>query len=181
MALTLTGTGLQFPDSNILSGVIGTNYIARWANADQITSSNANDTNLNLEVVMPPVTNVNNKYLLMSEVHCNDNNSNSAGVGLSFWVEQSNGNGNTQWVTQQGYHCQYLSGGYDTYFTQQHWIIDDPGNTHNSPAARVGDQRKYRVYGDANNNNIRFCTTDVGARVGWAGYLLVVEIDAGCF
>ena len=177
----MTASGLQFPDNSILSGIIGTNYVARWATATQATSSNTNDTYCNLEVVMPPVTNTANKYLVMSEVHCDDTNNTTAGCGLSVWVEQSNGNGNSQWVAQQGQHCEYESAGQDHYFTMQTWIIDDPGSTHNSPVARVGDQRKYRIYGDANNNNIKFNTTNVGNRIGWTGYLLVVELDAGLF
>lgn len=174
---TLSGTGLQFPDSSILSGVIGTNYIARWSTETQTSGSGSNDIYCNLEVVMPAPRSNNSKYLVMSEIHTDDTNSATAGCGLNIWVEN---NVSSYWVDQQGNHCDYFSGGGDTYFCMQTIIIDD-GTTADSPAISTGSTRKYRMYGDANSGNIWFCTQHVGGRIGHTGWLLVVELDGGLF
>ena len=59
---TLKGTGLEFPNSDLLSGVIGPNYVARWAT----TSMGNNSDYLNLEVLMPGAASNNSKYLILS-------------------------------------------------------------------------------------------------------------------
>ncbi len=174
---SISGTGLTFPDNSVLSGIIGTNYIARWAVSSQTSGSGSNDIYCNLEVAMPAPRSNNSRYLLMTEVHCDDTNSDTAGVGLSFWVAN---NTSSYWVDQQGHHSEYFSGGADHYFTQQNVHIDD-GTTADSPNILTNSGRTYRVYGDANNSNIWFCTTHVGGRIGWTGYLLVVELDGGLF
>ena len=183
---TISGTGLSFPGIlGELGGVIGPNYIARWARDDgPVASSQQLSNNLGLEVIMPPVTNVNNKYLIIAEVHTDDTNSNTCGVGLDTWVGATppgGGTEDTQWIDRQGRHNTYISGGYNTYFIQHHWIIDDPGQTYNSPSAVVGQTRKYRVYGNAHNNNINFMNNNVSNHIGWNGYLCVIELDQSLF
>jgi len=174
---TMSGTGLTFPDSSVLSGIIGTNYIAKWATATQVTHGSSQDAYLNLEVVMPAPKTNNSKYLVMAEVHCDDTNSGGGGVGLSIWVDNT---ASSYWVNQQGTHADYYSGGADHYWTIQSMIMDD-GNVAQSPAINTSQRRKYRLYGDNHNGNMYFCTTNVGGRIGWTGYLFVCELDGGLF
>lgn len=179
---TLTGTGLQFPNSDLLTGVIGPNYVARWA-----TSSMGNNNDyLGLEVIMPAAKSANSRYLLIGEANCHTTNNSHTGAGLQFWVEKPNGQ--SFWVNRQGAHEEYNGGSGDPYYVLHNFIIDDgnsgTGNNNTTgtntgagtPAIVAGETRKYRLYGRNNNSNVDW-GTGVGRQTGWRGYLCVVELD----
>ena len=177
---SITGTNLLFPDGKTLEGHPGVEYVARMTYATtQLTVTGSNQY-LNIEITMPPAKSSSSRYLLVAESKTDDTNSSTAGCGLSFWVETSGGGGpsNTYWVQRQGAHQTYFSYGADTYYVQNNWFIDT-GST--STAILAGQTRKYRLYGDANNGNIWFHTTNVGATLGWNGAMYVVELDGSLF
>lgn len=177
----LKGTGLEFPNSDLLTGVIGPNYVARWATG----SMGSNNEFLNLEVQMPGSKSANSKYLIIAEANTDDTNQNSAGQGLRFWLETPNG---SYWVNRQGAHEEYTDQGGDKYCLIHNMIIDDgvAGTTNNNSNGTncgaetqpivAGQTRKYRVYGHVNNNNINWAP-GVGRTTGWKGYLCVIELD----
>ena len=179
---TLTGTGLQFPNNDLLTGVIGPNYVARWAT----TSMGSNNDWLNLEVIMPAAKSANSRYLIIGEANAHTSPNGSTGCGLAFWLELQNGN--SYWVNRQGVHEEYGDGSYDPYYVVHNMIIDDGNNstgnddstgTHTGCDTRpvvAGETRKYRMYGRNNNNNVDW-GNGVGKQQGWRGYLCVIELD----
>lgn len=179
---SITGTGLQFPNNDILSGVIGPNYVARWAK----TSMGNNGDFLGLEVTMPPAKSADSRYLIITEANADDSNQSNHGCGLRIWVQTQNGN--SYWVNRQGAHEEYQSGGDDKYVLVHNMIVDDGVNNdgnNNSTNTHIGDEsptiianetRKYRVYGNSNNGNTIW-GQGVGRHTGWYGFLLVVELD----
>ena len=179
---TLTSTGLQFPNNDLLTGVIGPNYVARWAT----TSMGSNNDYLNLEVIMPAAKSANSRYLLIGEANAHTSPNGSTGCGLAFWLELQNGN--SYWVNRQGVHEEYGDGSYDPYYVVHNMIIDDGNNstgnddttgTHTGCDTRpivAGETRKYRMYGRCNNNNVDW-GNGVGKQQGWRGYLCVIELD----
>ena len=188
MAVTLTADGIQFPSgSELITG--GAPRAIRWTSSTSsgsAISQGAGDVYANLELVMPPAVDENSVYLIWAKQNFDDNNSNTRGIGLSIWVEQSNGNGNQQWVSRQGEHCHYINGGFDCYFHQIHTIIDMCGGPAsggggaygNSPAVRAGDQRRYRLYNLQNNDNM-IGHAGVYQTQDAQGMLVVMELDGG--
>ena len=178
----LKGTGLEFPNSDLLTGVIGPNYVARWATATQTY----NHDHLDLEVIMPGAKSNNSKYLIIAEASCHTSNNQSTGAGIRFWLELQNGN--SYWVNIQGAHEEYNDGSRDPYYVVHNMIIDDGDNsggnnntngTHTGCDTRpvvAGETRKYRMYGRNNNNNVDW-GNGVGRQTGWRGYLCVIELD----
>jgi len=179
---TLKGTGLEFPNSDLLTGVIGPNYVARWAT----TSMGNNSDYLGLEVTMPAAKSANSKYLIIGEANCHTTNSGATGAGLRFWMELQNGS--SYWVNRQGAHEEYTSGNGDPYYVLHNTMIDDGDNstgnnnttgTHTGSETQpiiAGQTRKYRMYGHANNGNVDW-GNGVGKQQGWRGYLCVIELD----
>jgi hypothetical protein len=188
MATTLTADGILFPSgTELITG--GAPRSIRWTSttaATQIAASSG-DTYMQLEVIMPPAVDSNSVYLVWAKSGFDDSNSDTRGIGLSIWVEQSNGNGNSQWVSRQGYHCQYTSGGRDYYMHQHHTILDMCGGPASggggaygsSPAVRAGDERKYRVYNLQNNSNMIGNCNYVSRQEDASGMLVVLELDGG--
>lgn len=179
---TLKGTGLEFPNSDLLNGVIGPNYVARWAT----TSMGSNNDYLGLQVNMPAAKSANSRYLIIGEANCHTAPNGSTGCGLRFWVQKQNGN--SYWVNRQGGHEEYGDGSYDPYYVVHNMIIDDGNNStgnNNQTNTNTGDDtnsivsgetRVYRMYGHSHNGNVDW-GNGVGRQTGWRGYLCVVELD----
>ena len=188
MATTLTADGILFPSgSELVTG--GAPRSIRWSSTTSATqvAQAGGDVYHQIEVVMPPAVDSNSVYLVWAKSNFDDSNQGTRGIGLSIWVEQSNGNGNSQWVSRQGEHCHYISGSYDVYFNQHHTVLDMCGGPAsggggaygNSPAVRAGDQRKYRLYNLQNNDNMIGNVNYVSYTEDASGMLIVVELDGG--
>lgn len=180
MPVTLTGTGITLGSSGseIIRSIVP--RAIRWTSTvttpAAVTLNSQADFYLNMQVIMPAARDANSRFLIFAKCNVDDTNSSTFGFGLSIWVEQSNGNGNQQWVRRQGLHAEYFNTGADKYYNQHHMVLDVPGSTGSSPVLRANDQRRYRVYGMANNSN---CTGNCGvnATTNATGMLMVIEFD----
>ena len=181
---TLKGTGLEFPNSDLLSGVIGPNYVARWA----VQSMGSNNDYLGLEVTMPGAKSANSKYLVIGEANGHYAGQTHCGCSLRFWLETPTHGSN--WMNIMGSHEEYneSSNNGDPYYLIHNMVIDD-GNSSNgnnnstntntgasTTPVIAGETRKYRLYGHSHNSNIDW-GNGVGRQQGWRGYLCVIELD----
>lgn len=188
MATTLTADGVQFPSGVELTKG-GAPRSIRWTSTTSATqvSQAAGDVYMGLEVIMPPAVDSNSVYLIWAKTNFDDSNQDTRGCGLSIWVEQDNGNGNSQWVGRQGYHASYTNGGRDYYMHQHYTILDMCGGPASggggawgsSPTVSAGAQRRYRVYNLQNNSNMISNVNYVTAQEDASGMLVVVELDGG--
>ncbi len=185
MATTIDNNSLNFSNGGeVLNGA--ELRAIRWSHTTNLTSevtmSNSSEYYMSCEVTMPPAVGSDSIYLLWAQCVFDDTNSNTNGMGLCFWVEQD---GNSEWIHRAGDHSTYDSYGGDRY---RHGICteldlpNDPtsggGNFGQSPNVSAGKIRKYRLYANAHNSNLRgLC--GVGGQDRSRAQLIVCELSRG--
>ena len=185
MATTIDSNTLNFPNGAEIARGAEIRAI-RWSHTTNRTSgpnmTNSSEYYMECEVTMPPAVGSDSVYLMWGQCVFDDTNSSTNGIGLCFWVEQD---GQSEWIHRAGDHSTYDSGGGDRY---RHAVMtdldlpNDPttggGNFGSSMSVTAGKVRKYRLYANAHNSNMRGCA-GVGGQDRSRAQLIVCELSGG--